>query len=116
MWFWLLEPYNLPPWKMMKCSFMIMSLLIDDPKAPRKDRDVYLRPLISELKDFWDEGVQAYNVSIEQVFQLQSPIMWTIHDFLAYGIVFMWSTKGYKVCHVFFMILTLILYVVRSFT
>lgn len=81
MWPVLLVPYNLPPWKMMKPSFMLMSFLIPSPKAPGRDINVYLRPLINELKDLWDEGVQTYVASTEKVFQLHAAIMWTIHDF-----------------------------------
>ena len=46
MWPVILVPYNLPPWKCMKYPFMMMSLLILGPKAPGRDIDVYVRPLI----------------------------------------------------------------------
>ena len=46
----LLVPYNLPPWKCMKSPFFIMSLLIPGPKSPGNEIDVYLQPLIDELK------------------------------------------------------------------
>ena len=51
MWPIVLVPYNMPPWKCMKESFFMMSLLIPRPQAPGKDMDIYLRPLIDELKD-----------------------------------------------------------------
>ncbi|KAI3450391.1 hypothetical protein Pfo_007056 [Paulownia fortunei] len=85
MWSVLLVSYNLPPWKMTKPSYMIMSLLIRGSKALGKEIDVYLRPLINELKE---------------VFRLHDVVMWTIHDFPAYGTVSGWSTKGYKACPV----------------
>ncbi|XP_042415329.1 uncharacterized protein LOC122004519 [Zingiber officinale] len=77
-----------------------MSLLIPGPKSPGKEIDVYLRPLINELKDLWDDGVETYDASTEQVFQLHAAVMWTIHEFPAYGTVSGWSTKGYKACPV----------------
>ncbi|XP_074560566.1 uncharacterized protein LOC141816719 [Curcuma longa] len=100
MWPVILVNYNLPPWKMMKPSYFIMSLLIPGPKSPGKEIDVYLRPLINDLKELWDDGVEAYDASTEQVFQLHAAVMWTIHDFPAYGTISGWSTKGYKACPV----------------
>ena len=49
--------YSLPPWKCMKEPFIMMSLLILGRNSPGKDIDVYLRPLIDELKDLWEIGV-----------------------------------------------------------
>jgi hypothetical protein len=41
--------YNLPPWLCMKRKFNIMPVLIQGPKQPGNDIDVYLRPLVDEL-------------------------------------------------------------------
>ncbi|KAI3453341.1 hypothetical protein Pfo_010004 [Paulownia fortunei] len=98
MWPVLLMLYNLPPWKMTKPSYMIMSLLIPGPKAPEKEIDVYLRPLINELKELLDDGVETYDASTERVFQLHVAMMWIIYDFPVYGTVSGWSTKDYKAC------------------
>ena len=46
-----LIPYNLPPWKCMKDSSFMLSLLIPGPRSPGNDIDVYLQPLVDELKD-----------------------------------------------------------------
>ena len=70
MWPVIVFPYNLPPWKCMKEPFLMMSLLIPGPKAPGKDIDVYLRPLVEELKELWDVGVATYDVSKGQYFSL----------------------------------------------
>ena len=45
-----LIPYNLPPWLCMKQPFLILSVLIDGPKAPGNNIDVYLQPLVEDLK------------------------------------------------------------------
>lgn len=58
MWPVILTPYNLPPWLCMKEEFSILSLLIPGPKAPGKDIDVYMRPLIDELNELWKDGMQ----------------------------------------------------------
>ncbi|GJT46966.1 pyruvate kinase [Tanacetum coccineum] len=50
MWPVILTTYNLPPWLCMKESSFMLTLLIHGPKSPGKDIDVYLRPLIEDLK------------------------------------------------------------------
>ncbi|KAI9192769.1 hypothetical protein LWI28_027600 [Acer negundo] len=46
--------YNLPTWICMKQLDFIMSLLISGPSALGNDIDVYLQPLIEELKELCD--------------------------------------------------------------
>ena len=46
----ILMSYNLPPWMCMKKEYNMLTLLIPDPNSPGKCLDVYLRPLINELK------------------------------------------------------------------
>ncbi|XP_020243472.1 uncharacterized protein LOC109821720 [Asparagus officinalis] len=95
MWPVILMPYNLPPWLCMKESFFMMSLLILGPHAPGNDIDVFLRPLVDELKELWDNGVVTYDASKKQIFRMHAAILWTINDFPAYGNLSGWSTKGY---------------------
>jgi hypothetical protein len=45
--------YNLPPWLCMKQKFTMMPVLIQGPKKPSNDIDVYLRPLVEELLQLW---------------------------------------------------------------
>ncbi|CAL8085665.1 unnamed protein product [Prunus armeniaca] len=44
--------YNLPPWKCMKKEYMMLTVLITE--DPGRSIDVYLRPLVDELKDLWE--------------------------------------------------------------
>ncbi len=51
--------------------------------------DVYLQPLVEELQQLW-KGVLAYDVVkplSSRSFTLRCVQLWTIHDFLGYGIV-----------------------------
>ncbi|XP_066320297.1 uncharacterized protein [Miscanthus floridulus] len=57
----ILIPYNLPPWLFKKQPYWIMSMLIPSPKSPRMNIDVYLRPLIDELKDLWEKGIDTWD-------------------------------------------------------
>ncbi|XP_042944837.1 uncharacterized protein LOC122278720 [Carya illinoinensis] len=81
----ILMPYNLPPWKCMKDPYFMMTLLIPGPRAPRNEIDVYLRPLIDELKQLWEEGVDTFDALVSQTFRLHVALLWTINDFPAYA-------------------------------
>ena len=85
MWPVMLIPYNLPSFKFMKEDFQIMSLLIPGPRSPGKDLDVYLRPLIDELKEYWETGFETYDAYAKERFKLRAALLWTISDFPAYG-------------------------------
>ncbi|KAL5583241.1 hypothetical protein UlMin_015683 [Ulmus minor] len=65
MWPVVLITYNLPPWLW-------------------KDMDVFLLPLIEELK--------------EKVFKMRAVLLWTVNDFPARSSLSGWSGQGYKAC------------------
>jgi len=94
----LLVPYNLPPWMCMKQPYFMLSLIIPGPSSLGMNIDVYLQPLIAELKQLWDVGVQTFDVSLKKKFMLRAALMWTINDLPAYRDLSGWSTKGKKAC------------------
>nr|GEW45272.1 hypothetical protein [Tanacetum cinerariifolium] len=84
MWPVILTTYNLPPWLCMKESSFMLTLLIHGPKSPGKDIDVYLRPLIEDLKVLWDrKGVETIDVALGQKFNMRAMVLWTINYFSA---------------------------------
>ncbi|CAI0444874.1 unnamed protein product, partial [Linum tenue] len=93
-----LIPYNLPPWLCMKQPYFIMSMIIHGPHSPGMGIDVFLQPMIKDLKDLWEDGVSTYDAHSKKNFQLRASILWTISDFPAYADFSGWSTKGYKAC------------------
>lgn len=98
MWPVILTIYNLPPYDCMRSPFIMMSLLIPGPEYPGKDIDVYLQPLIEELKELWEIGVETYDVHKKEQFQLHAAVLWTISDFPGYGLLSGWSTSGRYAC------------------
>ena len=99
----ILVNYNLPPWLCMSKDNMMLTLLIPGPKQPGNDIDVYLQPLIDDLKVLWDSGVEIYDGFKKSMFKLKVILMWTINDFPACGNLFGYSTKcevGCPVCGV----------------
>ncbi|XP_077232128.1 uncharacterized protein LOC143891598 [Tasmannia lanceolata] len=93
-----LIPYNLPPWMCMKQPYIMLSLLIPGLSSPGNDIDVYLQPLIEELKELWVSGLQTYDASRQETFQMHASLLWTISDFPAYANLSGWSTKGKLAC------------------
>lgn len=59
-------------------TYFMLSLLIPGPKAPGNQIDVFLQPLIEELKELWEIGVETYDASKKQNFQLHTTLLWTI--------------------------------------
>ncbi len=60
--------------------------------------DVFLIPVVEELKTLWMLGVQALDfaqVEGHHSFNLRAMIMWTINDFVGYGLLFRCVHQGY---------------------
>ena len=76
--------YNLSPWKCMKRKFIMMPVLIQGPKQPGNDIDVYLRPLVEELLQLWDKpGVRVWDEHKQEEFDLRAMLFVTINDWPA---------------------------------
>ena len=68
------------------------------PKHPKRALDVFLQPLIHELKKLWYEGVHTFDYSSKQNFNMRVVLMWTISDFPAYGMLSGWTTHRRLSC------------------
>uniref|UniRef100_A0A803N1F4 Uncharacterized protein n=1 Tax=Chenopodium quinoa TaxID=63459 RepID=A0A803N1F4_CHEQI len=87
--------YNLPPWMIMKPEYLMLALLILGPSSPSNDIDIYLQPLIKDLKDLWEFGLETYDASTNQRFDMHVALMTTVNDFPGYVMLSWWSTKVY---------------------
>ena len=92
---------NLPPWLITKKFFTMLALLIPGKhQVPFEYFDVWIRPLIDELKTLWN-GVPAYDVLAPEgarSFKLRAAVLYTTHDFPGYGTVSGASHQGYAAC------------------
>jgi hypothetical protein len=52
-WVVFVMPYNLPPNKCLKQGFVFLTHVILGPKEPRKQMNIFLRPLMEEMKELW---------------------------------------------------------------
>ena len=89
--------YNLPR-LCMKRKFMMLSLLISGLRQPGNDIDIYLAPLVDDLKTLWEIGVETYDAHKREFFTLKAILLWTINDFPAYGNLSGCTIKGYYAC------------------
>jgi hypothetical protein len=96
--------YNIPPWLTIKKFFIMLSLLIPGPEAVTAAHfDVFLCPLLEELRELWTEGVLCSDAARwrgEATFTLRAILLWCIHDFPAYAMMAGTSNKGYCACPV----------------
>ncbi|KAL5551580.1 hypothetical protein UlMin_001756 [Ulmus minor] len=76
-----------------KFMMMMLTLLISGPKQPGNDIDVYLAPLIDDLKELWQAGVDAYDAYRDESFNLRA-VFWhhkrmvRRHTFLLHATIF----------------------------
>ncbi|GJX94157.1 putative transposon, En/Spm-like protein [Tanacetum coccineum] len=75
--------YNLPPWLCMKRKFINLSVLISG--YPGNDIDVFLEPLVDDLHTLIEIGVDTYDASTKDNFNLCVIVLWTINYYPALG-------------------------------
>ncbi|KAJ9539382.1 hypothetical protein OSB04_032115 [Centaurea solstitialis] len=82
----------------MKKEFNILTMLISGPKSPGKCLNVFMRPLIDELKVLWETGFPTWDRYGGEYFMMKAAVMWTISDFPGLGMLGGIQTKGYTAC------------------
>ncbi|CAJ2651409.1 unnamed protein product [Trifolium pratense] len=94
----LLMIYNLSPWLCMKRKYIMLSMMISGPRQPGNDIDVYLSPLIDDLRVLWEQGVDVFDAYSGEQFNMRAMLFCTINDFPAYGNLSGYSVKGHLAC------------------
>ncbi|XP_016177767.1 uncharacterized protein LOC107620058 [Arachis ipaensis] len=94
----IITPYNLHPSMCMKTPYMFLSMIIPGPRNPKTRIDVYLQPLIDELKLLWEDGVLTYDIHSKSNFVMRTALLWTINDFPAYEMLSGWMTTARLAC------------------
>ena len=82
----------------MKEQYIFLTVIVPGPENPKEKLNVFLQPLIEELKELWEVGVESYEIFMKQNFQLRVAFMWTISDFPAYSMLSGWTTIGRLSC------------------
>jgi hypothetical protein len=63
---------------------MLLALVIPGPEHPGPKLNMFVRPLIEELKQLW-RGVKAYESHTEKEFTMRAAYLWPVHDLLVWG-------------------------------
>jgi hypothetical protein len=80
-WHVVISLYNLPPWLCNKQKYMMLTILISGPKQPGDCIDVYLRPLVDDLKILWKPGVpEVWDEFKREEFTIHVMLFTTIND------------------------------------
>ncbi|XP_070031690.1 uncharacterized protein [Nicotiana tomentosiformis] len=90
--------YNLPPEMCMTSPYIFLNCVIHGPHIPKSLIDVYLQPLIDEIKQLWYDENETYDILTKPNFNLRANLMWTINDFPAYGMLSGWMIDGKLAC------------------
>jgi hypothetical protein len=96
-WLVFVMPYNFPPNKCLKQSFILLALAILGPKELNKQMNVFLRPLMEEMKELW-QGIDADGSHLKCRFNLRAAYLWSINDYLAYDKFTSWCVHGQLNC------------------
>ena len=79
---------NIPPWLSVNNEHLMLALIVPS-RRKVKNMDVYLQPLVDELKKLWD-GINVYDVSrpilVERSFTLDGIFAYMTHDCPGLGV------------------------------
>ena len=106
MWPIVMTTYNLPPWLCMKDPYKMLTLLIPGPNTLGKDIDVFLRPLVDELNELWNEGVVVPDAIMKTLFHMRAVLLMIVNDFPTHSSLCGWRSRGFgmsivQVCNTF---------------
>ena len=93
----ILTVYNLPSYLCLKRRYLLLTMLISGLKQPGNDIDVFLEPLMEDMKMLWEEGVKMMDAFIKKEFTLKAIIFVTITDYPGL-FALSWQIKGKSGC------------------
>ena len=91
-------PLNLPPGVLMQRKHIFLTLIVPGPNYPGKNMNVYLQPLMDELKEAWDNGIWTYDAASKTNFQMHAWLMYSMHDLPAFALFVAWCVHGRFPC------------------
>ena len=73
--------YNIPTWLCQKRKYLLLTILISDPKQPGIDIDVFLDPLMQEMERLRRHGEPMYDAFWKEDFICRAIIFVTTNDY-----------------------------------
>ena len=65
---------------------------------PGNDIDIYLQPLIKELKELWRDGADTYDSSKREMFKMDVALLWIISNYPGLGNQSRWNVYTERTC------------------
>jgi len=97
-WLVLLLICNLSPWLCIMKKYIMLCMMVAGPRQPRNDINVYLSPLIEDLRRFLEDGIDVWDENLHKTFRLREMVFCTISYFPAYGNLSGYNVKGHHAC------------------
>src|SRR5438128_11723841 len=88
---------NIPSWLCMKRKYLMLLILIQGPKPPGNDIDVFLEPLLEDMEKLWNDGELVWDEFKQEYFTLRAMIFVAITDYPG-GFSLSGQMKGKKGC------------------
>ena len=88
----------LPPEMCITSPYIIRSCVILGTHNSKRLIDLYLQPLIDELKELLFKGSLTYDISTKHNFGVHSSLMLTINDFRSYEVLSSWMMTEKVAC------------------
>ena len=82
----------------MKSKYIHMSMLIQGPKQPGNNINLYLGLLQEELDTLWKTPAKTWDASKGEYFYMRAALITTVHDYLGYGYVAGQVVHGFSGC------------------
>ncbi|RVW74534.1 hypothetical protein CK203_053767 [Vitis vinifera] len=92
------HPSNSPSWKVIDHQWPDFGAEPRNLRLAISTDDVYLAPLIEDVKLLWEVGIESFDAYQREFFTLKVVLLWTINDFPAYGNLSGCTIKGYFAC------------------
>src|SRR3954468_10836156 len=86
------------PWLCMKKKYVTMSMLVQGPKQPGIDINLYLTLLKEELATLWEEGARTWEASRQDYFDKKAAVITTVQDYPGYGYFSGQVVQGFYGC------------------
>src|SRR6266511_3071460 len=72
---------NLPSYLCMKRKYLMLAILIQGPRQPRSNMDVFLVPLLEDMAKLWNEGERMRDQFRQEDFTLHAMILYSVIDY-----------------------------------
>ena len=82
----------------MKRKYIHMSMLIEGPKQPGNDINLYLGLLKEELDTLWKTPANTWDAAEKEYFPMRAALLTTVHDYLGYEYLTGQVCHGYCGC------------------